>query len=244
MSRLKPVGAFDEAAPTYNAHAGIQQAVAQQLVWDVAQHLVESRSPVSVLDVCCGTGLVTREINLLLPNAEIWALDAAPSMLEETRKAVPRVRTIEADAQNFGLDRKVDFIISSMGLQWMQNPFATLEHWRTQLTPGGIACIAVPVEIPTWVAFCASHGIENRLIAFPKEEDFRAIAETLTVRDHTIVYPNPRAFLQGMKQTGAHTPKEGSSPTRPGALKKILKETEPLSVTWKILYLTVKNGPC
>jgi malonyl-CoA O-methyltransferase len=75
---------FDRAASTYEAHAQVQADMAKALIGLLpAQPDVLRNGP--ILEMGCGTGLLTRRIRERFPEAVLTATDAAPRMLETAR---------------------------------------------------------------------------------------------------------------------------------------------------------------
>ena len=72
---------FDARARSYERHAGLQRAVADQL----ARLLPERKSP-RVLELGCGTGLFSRHLLARYPEGRFVLTDAAPAMIAECRR--------------------------------------------------------------------------------------------------------------------------------------------------------------
>src|SRR3712207_534596 len=92
----------------------------------------------TVLDAGCGTGNVTRALYERLPRGRVVAVDAAPSMVEQARAALPAdVDVRRADLLELVLDEPVDAVLSTATFHWIgdhERLFATLFH---ALAPGG-----------------------------------------------------------------------------------------------------------
>ena len=81
---------FDRAAATYAAHARIQAVMADELIAlspDPESGCVDSAA---VLEMGCGTGLLTLRLRRRYPASAILATDAAPRMLAAARQAVEK----------------------------------------------------------------------------------------------------------------------------------------------------------
>ena len=72
---------FNRAASRYEPEAGIQLRMAGKLL-----ELWKGPVPGSILELGCGTGLLTRRLCERFPSASILATDAAQAMLVEARK--------------------------------------------------------------------------------------------------------------------------------------------------------------
>lgn len=75
---------FDRAAATYESHARVQADMAKALI-ALLPHGGEGFRNGPILEMGCGTGLLTRRIRERFPDAELIATDAAPRMLETAR---------------------------------------------------------------------------------------------------------------------------------------------------------------
>lgn len=106
-----------------------------------------------VLDVACGTGVVTRRAaERVGPAGAVAGLDVNPGMLAVARSQTPPDISIdwyEASAELMPLpDEAFDVVLCQMGLQFVPNKLAALrEMWRV-LDTGGGAFVTVPGPKP------------------------------------------------------------------------------------------------
>lgn len=106
-----------------------------------------------VLDVACGTGVVTRLAGEFVgPLGKVTGLDSNPGMLEVARSSTPDNLTIEwveanAEAMLFE-DGEFDVVFCQMGLQFMPNKLAALREMHRVLAPGGRIHINLPGPKP------------------------------------------------------------------------------------------------
>jgi ubiquinone/menaquinone biosynthesis C-methylase UbiE len=106
-----------------------------------------------VLDVACGTGVVTRmAAERVAPKGKVTGLDLNPGMLEVARSSTPEnltIEWIEADAEATPLeDGAFDVVFCQMGLQFVPNKLAALREMHRALTPGGRIYINLPGPKP------------------------------------------------------------------------------------------------
>jgi ubiquinone/menaquinone biosynthesis C-methylase UbiE len=106
-----------------------------------------------VLDVACGTGVVTRlAAERVGPKGKVTGLDLNPGMLQVARSSTPETLTIEwieASAADILLeDGGFDVVFCQMGLQFMPDKLAALREMRRVLTPGGRIHINLPGPRP------------------------------------------------------------------------------------------------
>lgn len=106
-----------------------------------------------VLDVACGTGVVTRLASQAVgPAGVVAGLDLNPGMLAVARATTSPAMTIEwheASAQTMPFpNESFDVVLCQMGLQFMPDKEAVLREIRRVLAPGGRLFLNVPGPIP------------------------------------------------------------------------------------------------
>lgn len=135
MLKLRVRRAFNRAADTYDAAAGVQQTVVRQLL----ARLRAQAGVSAVVDVGCGTGYALSALRARHPQARLIAVDLAERMLEDL--SIDCVR-ICADAERLPLAPScTDLYWSSMAVQWCHLP-AVLAEARRVVRPGGQIAIA------------------------------------------------------------------------------------------------------
>lgn len=98
--------------------------------------------PAQILEIACGTGRVTANLQKSLPEAEITATDFNPEMMAVARRRVPNgsIHWQTADGQHlpFG-NGSFDAVICQFGLMFMPDPpLALREMWRVLRTAGRV----------------------------------------------------------------------------------------------------------
>lgn len=106
-----------------------------------------------VLDVACGTGVVTRlAAEQVGASGSVTGLDINPGMLEVAASATPSDLSIdwhEANAESMPFsDCSFDVVLCQMGVQFMPGKLAALRQMRRVLDAGGRAVINVPGPKP------------------------------------------------------------------------------------------------
>ena len=106
-----------------------------------------------VLDVACGTGLITRlAAERVGPTGSVTGVDVAPEMIDVAETAPsPAGAPIEwrvADAASLPLpDGSYDVVLCQMGLMFMEDRPAALAEMRRVLAPGGRVVVNTPGAI-------------------------------------------------------------------------------------------------
>jgi ubiquinone/menaquinone biosynthesis C-methylase UbiE len=112
-----------------------------------------------VLDVACGTGVVTRlAAERLGDSGSLLGTDVNPGMLEVARSVADgaRIKWHEADAESLPFaDESFDVVLCQMGLQFIPNKLASLREMRRVLASGGRAVLNLPGPEPEPMAVFA-----------------------------------------------------------------------------------------
>jgi ubiquinone/menaquinone biosynthesis C-methylase UbiE len=102
-----------------------------------------------VLDVACGTGIVSREVAKAVgPDGEVVGLDVNPGMLAVARSHQPspgaKIRWQEGDARALLFqDGSFDLVLCQHGMQFVPDRAAAVREMRRVLTPSGRAVVMV-----------------------------------------------------------------------------------------------------
>jgi ubiquinone/menaquinone biosynthesis C-methylase UbiE len=170
-----------------------------------------------VLDVACGTGVVTRLAAARVgPTGKVTGLDINPAMLAAARAqaAPPAVEWVEGSALAIPLpDESVDAVLCQQGLQFFPDRAAALREMRRALGPGGRLVLSVWQAVDRQPAF---HALEQALarrigteraalppFSFGDREALRAVVAGAGFRDvrvraeiKTTRFPSPQHFVQ------------------------------------------------
>jgi SAM-dependent methyltransferase len=106
-----------------------------------------------ILDVACGTGVVTRLAAAQVGNSgTVAGLDVNPGMLAVARSATPgdvKIEWYETSAEAMPLaDASFDVVLCQMGLQFIPDKLKALQEFRRVLAPGGRVVLSMPGPIP------------------------------------------------------------------------------------------------
>jgi malonyl-CoA O-methyltransferase len=230
---------FGARAESYEAHAGLQEAVAKRL----AGLLPDFDSP-NVLELGCGTGLMSRHLVARYPQGHFVLTDVSPAMIAQCRRnlagrADGRVSYEVMDAGEAGGRAGLDLIVSSMTLHWVSDSVATLERLRRLLAPGGVLLYASlgPDSFVEWRAVLATERLPSGIAPLP---ELPGVVE----EEHLTPDNDSLSFLRRMKAVGGLTPREGYAALSAGALRRALRATNLRfggRVTWHIVYGVLRS---
>lgn len=228
---------FDGAADTYDKNADVQQAIACALR-DLVLKEVQPEPNLTVLEIGCGTGFLTRTLLPELPLCRWIATDVSGRMLEHCqRHAGPDVeyRVMDGEAPDA---IAANLIVSSMAVQWFADLPKGLARLHALLRPGGLLAITT-LGVGTfseWREICHAAGTPP----YPSKESLQGGLGSGAFLQQTrwpIEFPSLNAFLYHLKSTGARTAAPGHSPLSASALRRILKaqEGQPFTATYDVL---------
>jgi len=204
---------FSGAAERYDVWATAQAEIAAGL----SQHLPAEFVPPLIIDLGCGTGLLSAKLLQRYPAASLVGIDLATGMVEHCRRHLgtnPRARFVTGDVEDRGsLVSQANLIASSCVAQWFTDLPATLAMWAQSLAPGGLIAFACLLQ----GSFCELEGAYNealqrsfRGLRLPTPDVipalFRAIGLNPIVCTEDCVtahYNSSRAALRSFRQIGA-----------------------------------------
>ncbi len=222
LDKRDVAASFSRAATGYDSMARLQR--------DVGLALLE-RSEASpavvrdVLDLGSGTGYFCPALRERFPAATYTGLDIAEGMAHYAREHHPgQGQWLVGDAEALPLAAEsVDFVFSSLAIQWCLNPAALLAELLRVLRPGGRCVFATlgPATLDelrsAWAAVDAYQHVNEFLPASALEEGARRLRGAqlhLATRAFRMDYDSVRELLLELKTIGAHNVNQ----RRPGGL--------------------------
>lgn len=172
-----------------------------------------------VLDVACGTGVVTRlAAERVGPTGKVTGLDINTEMLAAARAqaAPPTVEWVEGSALTVPLpDGSVDAVVCQQGLQFFPDRTAAVREMHRVLAPGGRLALSVWRSVAHQAAF---HALEAALakrvgaeraalppFGFGDRDALRALVSAGGFRDvrirmevKTTRFPSPQHFVRAI----------------------------------------------
>jgi trans-aconitate 2-methyltransferase len=122
----------DWDAATYDRISAPQQAwAAEQLA------RLKLTGDEVVLDAGCGSGRITAELVSRVPHGTVYAVDAAPSMVEHTQEALgSRVVALCQDLVDLALPEPVDVVFSNATFHWIHDHDKLFAALHRNMKPG------------------------------------------------------------------------------------------------------------
>ena len=114
---LRVQQSFSKACHTYDEHADIQRQAAKQLMEQLPEN------PSSILDVGCGTGILTQLLISTYPEALTTALDMSSNMIQMSKtKTDPHpVTYVKSTIESFKSNIAFDLVVSNATFHWVSD---------------------------------------------------------------------------------------------------------------------------
>lgn len=229
---------FGLKAHSYHQHANLQRNIAKKLV-----SFLPEKAPYKILEIGCGTGFVTEILLHKYPQSQIHVTDISQDMLQYTQQRFTGYKNLTfsvQDGENLNVNQEYDLIISSMVIQWFENPNATLHGYTNILTNNGSIYFSTlgSESFQEWRTCLSQLNLSNGLLDAHQYDDIFKEEKTI------LSYNSGLEFLKDFKKIGAHQSHDNYTPLKQSDLKKacaLLEGKYNSSVTWHIQYGRILN---
>lgn len=241
IDKENTAGRFAAGASSYDSNATVQRSIAQSLL-SKAREALGADAPARILEVGCGTGILTRLVAESFGGAELemWDLCPAPWLgeLGLVRSGDAEVMVRRTEAAAYGM------VISASTIQWFNSPGHFLGRCSRALTPGGI--LAVSTFGPDNLCELSRHtGLGLPTMALEQWKKLKIDGLTLVGADQEHIqlrFDGPMDIFRHLKKTGVNS--LGSNST--AMLRKALNQMSPagddggFELTYHPIYLIYK----
>lgn len=123
------------------------------------------KSGQSVLDVACGTGVLTLAVDeKVKPNGSVIGLDINEGMLAVARIKAPAIEWRQSQAESLPFpDDQFDAVVSQFGLMFFDDRHTAIQEMVRVLKPGGRLAIAVWDSLDNTPGYAAMTALLQRL---------------------------------------------------------------------------------
>jgi malonyl-CoA O-methyltransferase len=216
--------AFEQAAPTYDAAAVLQNEVCRRMLGRL--EYIKHR-PATILDAGSGTGNALAGLGRRHPEARLIALDLAVAMLMRARERLPwwkeffarGVQPVCADIESLPLaDASVGMVWSNLALQWLNDLPRAFAEIRRVLLPGGLIMFSTfgpdtLKELRQAYQDTDHHTHVNRFIDMHDIGDLLVNGgfgdPVMDMECFTLTYGDVRQLMRELKAIGAHNVTRG-----------------------------------
>lgn len=234
---------FNNASALYDTHARVQKIIALKLAkYTLLYDLPEK---IDVLEIGCGTGLLSQALVITHEKAKFWLTDISPFMLEVCEKKLKgfnaQTHFAVMDGENIQTKRKFDLIISSLTFQWFEDFEASINKLKGHLKPGGYLMFATMGEnsFKRWRSINNEYGLAQNWYNYPSLEKLKTmLPDAIELAEENIdqSYPTALDMLKNMKKIGSGTPPKNHKPLSPAVLRDIFRKQRDFSDNYHVLF--------
>lgn len=167
---------------------------------DAVLRSLRRAKPRRVLDVGCGTGLLTARIRDELGPRSAVGCDFSHGMLRQAGSNAPGLPRVQGNAQSLPFrDRVFDAVVSTEAFHWFPDPDAALAEFFRVLAPGGPLLLALVNPPAEWLTQATARlsRIAGEPLRWPTRARLRAQLEAagFRVESQRAIFRLPAPFV-------------------------------------------------
>ncbi len=182
--------------------------------------LITRRPAGRVVDLGCGTGLLTAALHRELAAAETLGVDSSDAMLERARTLdVEGLEFARGDISTWQPEAPFDVVFSNAALQWVDDHHGLFARLKAMLVPGGELAVQVPAnfdhvshtlaaEIAREEPFTGAMQGYSRIFSVLPPEEYAAllhglgfVAQSVRLQVYGHVLESPDAVVEWVRGT-------------------------------------------
>jgi malonyl-CoA O-methyltransferase len=232
---------FGDKAGSYERYATLQKESAQKLATFLPQTM-----PGKILEIGCGTGFLTEQLQRRYPQAHILCVDLARDMVLACQQKFTGYRNLSfqvGDGENLLLSETFDLIASNLTVQWFDDPKQGLKNLSKNLTKDGHLFYTTIGQrsFGQWKRTLEILDLPSGILESPEYDGIFSEEEI------TYQYDNALHFLRTLKKIGAQSPRAEYKQLSTAQLQKACKtydNTYHGAMDWHILYGCLDTSGC
>ncbi|RBW68319.1 malonyl-ACP O-methyltransferase BioC [Bacillus taeanensis] len=239
---------FSEHAKTYDKYANVQKKMAEQLIDTLPKNIREKE--ITILEIGCGTGYLTRLLGDVFPKAKITAVDLAPGMIKAAKEKIKdqRVSFLCGDIEEMDLQGSYDVVISNATFQWLNDLEKVIKRLNAMLTKDGVISFSTFGSL-TFQELHHSYNRAKRKLQLPMDrslgQSFYSFEELYQICKQSLFsletfpadingtqslefeyFETVRDFFISVKKIGANNSSKDQYCQRPSFFKELIQQYE------------------
>jgi trans-aconitate 2-methyltransferase len=180
---------------------------------------IKINNPKRIMDLGCGPGNSTSQLNKRWPQAQLTGLDSSAEMLAQARKKNPDWTWIESGIESWTASAPYDLVFTNSALHWVADHGRLFPKLLSYVAPGGALAVQMPnnfhspvhmamkatAESPRWSAILGKEE-EHYAVETPAfyYDALRKTASLLNIweTEYLQIMDGPRAVLDWIRSTG------------------------------------------
>lgn len=197
---------FRRSRVSYNDNARVQKMVVDRMVPMILSSV--ERVPEKILEIGCGTGLLTSQLQRTFPSDGLYLNDLVEELCYHaaTVNHVPLKHCFPGDVEKLFLPLSFDLIVSASTFQWFTTPEETFKKLSKRLEQRGVLVFSTFGKFNLReIRLTTGGGLDYR----NKEELEKMLKpyfeiELIEEEFHMLEFDSPLAVLQHLKKTGVN----------------------------------------
>lgn len=193
---------FTKKLDSYEESAKVQKQMAEKLL----SYIPSERIFENILEIGCGTGLLTKLVQKSVKHNSYLANDIVESCAEYIERISPNIEFVSEDIEIFirKSERKFDLIVSNASLQWIENFEEFVKILISKLNPNGMLIFSTFGkenfrEIYYVIGKTLSYYSKAEL-----EELFRDYENSVEEEIRVLAFKTPKDVLKHIQKTGVN----------------------------------------
>ncbi len=195
---------FGRKLKEYNENARIQKRMAEKLISMLSQ--TKKESPSDILEIGCGTGLLTEYSVNNLSYKTYTAIDIVPDCEEYIKSINNEIKFVSGDIEEYIVsdNKKYDLIISNAALQWIDDLTDFVEKLTYKLNDGGTLLFSsFGIENFREIFFVTGKTL-NYLSKKQYEEKLEKYKPLIEEEAWIMAFKTPQEVLKHIQNTGVN----------------------------------------